>query len=319
MDVVVTGGTGVLGRATVPLLVAAGHRVRGLSRSEGNDEVLRRLGAVPVRAELFEPSAVRAAVGGNEAVLHLATRIPSMAKAGRLSAWAENDRIRTDGTRHLVDAALATGVKTFVYPSVVFVYPDGGDRWLDAATIAPAAPPADHLRSTLAAEAEVGRMSAAGGRGVVLRMGAFYGPTSGHSRGMLRLARWGIGTAFGPADGYLSSVWIGDAATAVVAALARAPAGVYDVVDDEPTRRGDWNAALARAVGRRRLIGLPPGVVRVLGGKVVVALSTSQRVSNRRFREVTDWAPAVPNARIGLSRLAAEVAHGAETGTGSGG
>lgn len=94
----------------------------------------------------------------------------------------------------------------------------------------------------------------------------------------------------------------------MVAALEWAPAGVYDVVDDEPLRRGEWSAALARAVGRRRLLGPPARLVRLLGGEAAAALSPSQRVSNRRFREATGWAPSVPNAREGLARLGAREA-----------
>ncbi len=306
MDVFVTGATGVLGRATVPLLAAAGDRVRALSRSEKNDETLRCMGAEPVRGDLFDRDSVRAAVTGSDAILHLATKIPAMRRAIRAGAWQENDRIREDGTHNLVDAALAAGVETFIYPSVIFVYPDGGDRWLDAATTQPVVPPSNILRSTLIAEAEVARFSADGHRGVVLRMGAFYGPESVQTRDLVDLARRGLAALLGSSEGYQSSIWIPDAAAAVVAALERAPAGIYDVVDDEPLRRRELKVALAAAVGRRRLLSLPAALVRVGGGKAGAALSVSQRVSNWRFREATGWAPTVPNARIGLGRLDAE-------------
>jgi nucleoside-diphosphate-sugar epimerase len=299
MDVFVTGATGVLGRAVVPRLVAAGHRVRGLARSEANAALLRELGAEPVAADVYDVESLRTALAGAEAALHLATKIPPSNQIGKPAAWRENDRLRAAGTRALVDAALAAGVGVIVYPSIVFVYPDSGDAWIDAAT-----PPASafFMDSTLTAEAEVGRFTAAGGRGVVLRMGAFYGPDAGSTREQMQLARRGIAALVGSDEGYQPMIWVDDAATAVVAALS-APAGVYDVVDDEPLRRAELTAALAAAVGRRSLIRPPLAAARLLAGEPAVVLARSQRVSNRRFKEATGWAPTVPNARIGLAKL----------------
>lgn len=301
MDVFVTGATGVLGRAVVPLLVAAGHRVRGLARSEQNAATLRGLGAEPVRADLFSVASLREAVAGSDAILHLATKIPPTNEAGRPGAWAENDRIRREGTRNLVDAALAAGVETLIYPSVCFVYRDGGAQWLEADTAALDPGP---IRSTLEAEAEVARFAATGRRGITLRNGAFYGPDAPSTADQLRLARRGVALLIGAADAYQPMIWVDDAASAVVAALDRAPAGVYDIVDDEPLRRGELTTAFARAVGRRRLLRPPLWLARLLGGDAVLTLARSQRVTNRRFKAATGWAPAVPNARIGLARLA---------------
>jgi nucleoside-diphosphate-sugar epimerase len=302
-EVFVTGATGVLGRGVVPALVAAGYRVRALARSEGNVETLRRLGAEPVRADLFDAGSLRGALAGCAAVLHLATSIPPSGEVMRPAAWAENDRIRVEGTRALVDAALAAGVETFIYPSVVFVYPDSGEGWIDAATADLA--PTPILRSTLVAEGEVARFAADGRRGIVLRMGLFYGPRAATTEETLRLARRGVAAIFGPAEGYQPSIWTDDAAAAVVAALRATPAGTYDVVDDEPLRRGEVAVALAQAVGRRRLLRPPTWILRLAGRRTIESLLRSQRVSNRRFRAVSGWAPAVPSARAGWARLAA--------------
>lgn len=300
MDLFVTGGTGVLGRATVPRLVAAGHRVRGLSRSAGNDAALWGMGAEPVRGDLFAPRSLREAVAGSEEVLHLATRIPPTRRATRAAGWAENDRIWREGTRNLVDAALAVGVGAFVYPSVVFVYADGGERWLEAASTEPTAT-SPVVRSTLVAETEVARFAAGGGRGIVLRMGAFYCPTSAQSEEQRRLARWGVTMLPGAEGAYQSAIWIDDTGTAVIAAVERAPTGIYDVVDDEPMTRADLARALAAAVGRRRLVRPTLAPLRLLGGPAVAALTASRRVSNRGFKGATGWAPAAPNARVGLA------------------
>ncbi|MBW3633938.1 MAG: NAD-dependent epimerase/dehydratase family protein [Chloroflexi bacterium] len=125
--VFVTGATGVLGRTTIPLLLAAGYSVRALSHSESNDAAIRALGAEPARGDLFDQVSLIRAMTDADAVLHLATRIPPSSKMRRLSAWIENDRIRAQGTQNLLDAALATNVQVFVYPSFAFVYPDSGD------------------------------------------------------------------------------------------------------------------------------------------------------------------------------------------------
>lgn len=302
--IVVTGGTGVLGRPTVRSLVARGHEVRALVHSAQGERTIRELGATPVHGDLFDKASVGAAVGDAEAILHLATRIPSSKDASKGSAWEENDRIRTEGTRNLVEAALSGGVRTLIYPSVVLVYPDSGDAWIDASTADPA--PIAFVRSTLDSEREVRRFAEAGRRGFTLRMGMFYAPEAGHTQDILSFARKGIAAVLGPGDAYLSSIWVDDGAAAVVAALEndRAPSGTYDVVDDEPLTRAELARAIAGAVGKQRLRRIPGFLAPLMLGRDLVAVnSRSQRVSNRRFKETTGWTPRVASARDGWARL----------------
>lgn len=303
MKIFVTGATGVLGRPVVRRLVAAGHTVRGLSRSPANAALLRQLGAEPVAADLFDAASLRAALQDGDAVLHLATKIPPTSRAGRLSAWAENDRIRRDGTHALVTAALASQpTRTFIYPSFALVYPESGDAWIDAANTIAA--PTAIQRTTLDAEAEVARFaSATGRRGLSLRMGAFYGLDVPSAQDQLRIARMGFSPVPGRPEGYLPLIWVDDAASAVVAALDRGDSGVYDIVDDNPLRRAEITAAMAAVVGRKRLRPLPAWLMRLVGGPGVDSLSRGQRVSNRRFKAATGWAPSVPDAHAGLPRL----------------
>ncbi len=134
-------------------------------------------------------------------------------------------------------------------------------------------------------------------------MGAFYGPTAPTTREQLRLARRGLAMVVGPGSAYQSSIWVDDAAAALVAALERAPAGTYDAVDDEPLTRRDVAAAMAAAVGRRWLVRLPWLLARLAGGAAARTVGRSQRVSNRRLREATGWSPEVPSAREGLRLL----------------
>ncbi len=309
MHIFVTGATGVLGKTVIPTLLADGHVVRALSRSEANNGVLQCLGAEPIHADLFDAEALVQALAGCEAILHLATRIPPTMQMGRLSAWQENDRIRREGTRALVEAALARGsVKTFIYPSFAFVYPDSGDTWIDAATTP--VQPAVTLHSTLEAEADVARFAGNERRGIALRMGAFYGPEP-TSWQFLRYARRGIGAFPGARNAYLPQIWVQDAASALITALTQpVPSGIYDLVDDEPLRRGEWFDALAQAVGRKHLLPLPDLLMRLLTGVKYDDMHRSLRISNRRFKAVSNWTPAVPNARVGWRRLIEESSWG---------
>lgn len=303
MNVFVTGATGVLGRPVTRMLIDTGHHVRALARNSSNKSRLREIGAEPVAASLFDTPSLRRAVADSDAVLHLATHIPPSNQARRRNAWRENDRIRNEGTRNLVDAALSCNVSTFVYPGVVFVYPDNGNKWLDASTV-PALSP--RLQSSLSAEREVERFADKGRRGIILRMGAFYGSTAGNTRAMLRLARRGIAMLFGAGHSYQSLIWVDDAALAVIDALSKAPSGIYDIVDDEPLQRRELASILAEAVGRKWLFRPPALLLRLLSGKDAMFLARSQRVSNRRFKEATGWSPTVTSARIGLKLLGVE-------------
>lgn len=305
MQIFITGATGVLGKAVVPGLLADGHVVYALSRSEANTAVLQRLGAKPVPADLFDAQALVQALAGcrAEAILHLATSIPPTMQLGRRSAWQENDRIRREGARALVEAALAAGtVRTFVYPSYAFVYPDSGDRWIDAETTP--VQTAVNLSSTLDAEVEVARFAGNDRRGISLRMGSFYGPEP-TSRQLLRYARRGI-AAFPPGapGAYLPQIWVPDAANAIIAAVTQpVPSGIYDIVDDDPLTHREIFAAMAQAVGRKHLWQPPAVLMRMMTGVVYEVISRSLRVSNRRFKAVSNWNPSVPNARIGWSLL----------------
>jgi nucleoside-diphosphate-sugar epimerase len=195
--VLVTGGSGVLGRATIPPLRERGHEI---------DEPL------PTQLDLFDPVAVTRAVNGAGAILHLATRIPPRERAGDREAWRENDRLRAEASRLLVDAALAAKTETYVQPSVAFLYPAEG--WVDEETPLGRVP--DHLRSVLAAEEETARFAAAGRRGVVLRLGLLDGPGTDDEL---------------PDPRYGSTLHVADAGRALAAALA-VSSGVYNVCRD---------------------------------------------------------------------------------------
>jgi nucleoside-diphosphate-sugar epimerase len=213
----VTGGSGVLGRASIPLLLRDGHDVTAPGHAQ---------------LDLFARDRIEPVLAGCDAVFHLATRIPSKEAQAIPEAWRENDRLRSEGTAALVDAALACDVGRFVFPSIAFVYPTDGP--VDEDT-----PVADDLpatfRSALEAESQVARFALAGGAGVVLRMGLLYGPGTGSET---PAERWA---------GYGATVRIEDAAQALVRAL-RAPTGTYNVVGNGQRVA---NAHYERATGWR--------------------------------------------------------------------
>lgn len=299
MKVFVTGGTGVVGKRAVARLVWAGHDVTVLSRSPEKGAVVRALGAQPVRVDLFDADALRAAVAGHDAVVNLATHIPSLTQMARMSAWAENERIRTEGSTNLVDAALAAGATVFVQESLAFVYGEHGDDWLSADTTGWGDSP--FVGAVQTAEENVARFTAAGGRGVVLRFGMFYADDSDQTVAKVKAARNGFSADVGTADSYFPLIDADDAAAAAVAALD-APAGIYDVVDNALTR-AEQTAALAAAVGRRRLMRTPA----FLTPKVGSYLAASQRVSNEKFRNATGWKPSSSTVREGYQKLIDEL------------
>src|SRR4051812_5544126 len=124
MRLLITGGTGVLGRALRPLAEVEGHELE----MPGHEEL-----------DLFDPAAVAEAVRGADGVLHLATRIRSLDQISDREAWQENDRLRADASRVLVDAAIAAGVAGYGPPTPTFVYPTRGPAPPD--TPGPQGPP----------------------------------------------------------------------------------------------------------------------------------------------------------------------------------
>jgi nucleoside-diphosphate-sugar epimerase len=213
MRLLVTGGTGVLGRAVRPLAEAAGHEF-----------------AMPKHEELdlFDPDAVADAVRGVDGVLHLATRIRSLEQIADTDAWRENDRLRADASRILVDAAIAAGAAVYVQPTVTFVYPPN----VSASEDTPVRDVLPILRSALAAEQQTERFARAGGRGVVLRLGLLDGP----------------GTWFDqPMGDFGATLHVSDAGRALLTALWL-PSGIYNVCRDRErvsaerfTRAAGWH------------------------------------------------------------------------------
>ncbi|OBG28825.1 NAD(P)-dependent oxidoreductase [Mycobacterium sp. 852002-51057_SCH5723018] len=299
MRVFVTGGTGALGSRAVPALINAGHTVSALARNEAKARVLRDQGAAPVLVSLFDREGLTAAFAGHDAVVNLASALPSPQRFVFKSAWTECQRIRTEGSAAVTDAALAAAVSRVVQESVAMIYRDGADRWIDEEW------PTDHYpiaAGNHSAEGNARRFHDAGGTAVVLRFGIFYGHGAAHSEQIMAMARRHIGFRAGPPDSYVSSIQLADAANAVVAALECA-GGTYNVVDDEPVTARENALAMADAVGAKPWIS-GPGRLALAAGERTTSMTRSLRVRNTRFRSATNWKPLYPSVREGYLAMA---------------
>jgi nucleoside-diphosphate-sugar epimerase len=302
LKIFVAGATGVVGRRLIPLLIGAGSEVTAVARSRAKASLLTKQGAKPVTVDLFDPAAVEEAVMGHDTVINIATHIPSGMSALLPGAFNENARIRTEASQNLASAAIATRAQRFIQESFAPAYPDCGDEWIDEnVRIAPAS----YIRSVLDAESAADEFTKSGGAGVVLRFSFFYGPDSSFSHDMVRAVRRGIAPMFGKPDAWMSSIWIDDAAEAVLAAF-RVSAGVYNVTDDEPMRRGEAFELLASALGTKRP-RIPPRWLTRVAGSLGDTLGRSLRLSNAKFRQASGWAPRVPGVRSGWKLLLEEM------------
>jgi 2-alkyl-3-oxoalkanoate reductase len=308
MRIFVAGSTGALGRRLVPLLAADGHEVTAMTRTAGKAAGLRAAGAEPVVADALDHDAVLRAVceARPEVVVHQATALAGVTNLRRFDkGFAATNRLRTEGTDHLLEAARAAGARRFVaqsYAGWPFAR-TGGPVKTEEDPLDPE-PPAQ-VRRTLDAirhqEAAVG--GADGLEGLVLRYGGFYGPgtsvgVGGYMLDDLRRRRFPI---VGAGTGVWSFVHIDDAASATAAAVDRGEPGIYQVADDDPAPVSDWLPALAAAVGAPPPRRLPAWLGRLLGGEHVVVLMNEVRgASNAKARRELGWLPAWPSWRQGF-------------------
>jgi nucleoside-diphosphate-sugar epimerase len=309
MRILIAGATGVLGRRVVKLLVGAGHRVVGLSRSERNRETLASLGAEGRDADLFDAAQVERAAEGCDAVLHLATAIPTKERPAAAD-WAANDRIRREGTRLLVRAALRTKALLYVQQSVTFLYGDRGGAWVDEETPI-AARQLSMIQSAADMEAIV-RAAAAAERlpACILRFGSFYSHDAALTSGMLSAVSSGTLPVIGDGAAYWNLVHVDDAASAVARLVERHAeprAPLYNVCDDEPVAIGALVRFLAAECGARPPKRVPAFLARMAASADTVRFfQSSVRCRNERFRNDFRWRPKYPTYREGFREVVKE-------------
>lgn len=288
MKILVAGGTGVLGRPTVGLLLERDHDTVVLARDVAKARSLLGGQVVLLEGDILDAASCEKAVVGCEAILHLATAIPS----GSNPDWSLNDRIRTEGTANLLGVARQAGARRYVQQSITFLYGDSGDTWLDESS---PLRPASFIRSAAAMEAMVQACDEV--EWTILRGGVFYGSGTRTTERLLDSVRAGAATIFPDRDPYLSLIHVHDMAVAVVAAVEAAPPGsIYNVVDDEPVRHSELIRYLAN------LLGVPPPPV---AGS---ASWPSIRVRNSRLCTTLGWRPRLATYREGYSAILRGVA-----------
>jgi len=311
MKVFVAGATGALGRQLVPQLVAAGHEVTGMTRSRAKEEVVRSLGARPAVADGLDPDAVAEAVARAEpeVIVHQLTALDGKFDMRHIDRYFElTNRLRTEGTDHLLAAGQAVGAKRFVAQSFAG-WPAGrtGGPVKDENDPFDADPP-EQLRAMLDAirYLEQAVTSIDWGTGIVLRYGGFYGPGTSVSVDpegeMVTPVRKRQFPVVGDGGGVWSFIHIADAAAATVAAVDHAAPGLYNVVDDEPARVRDWLPGLAKAVAAKPPRHVPRWLGRLLVGEAGTVMMTEVRgASNEKAKRELGWQPRYPSWQVGFA------------------
>ncbi|WP_086562304.1 NAD-dependent epimerase/dehydratase family protein [Streptomyces africanus] len=305
MRILVAGVTGAIGQQLASQLLAAGHEVVGLARSKGRAADLENSGVQMVYGDALDRDWVRTTTRRTapDAVVHLLTAIPANPNPKRVDKeFALTNRLRTEGTRNLVDAAAEAGVKRFIAQSIAFVNEPGqGPADEDAPFLSN---PPQAYRPVLEAVRELERVTRAAG-GLVLRFGHLYGPGTGFAPDGPFVAQVRAGKVPVVSGGHsvFSFTHTTDAASAIVAALsADTDVSVLNVVDDEPAPVHVWLPELARILGAPKPKSAPAFLARfAVGGWGVLYLTGLRGASNARARRVLSWEPRFTSWRDGFA------------------
>jgi nucleoside-diphosphate-sugar epimerase len=301
MRVFVAGGTGVIGRRLVPQLVARGHQVTATTTSPGKLGLLEQLGADALVVDGLDAVSVGEAVAEArpDAIVHQMTAIavkPDMKHFDRL--FATTNRLRTEGTDHLLAAAEATGVSNFVAQSYASWNGIRKGGWVKTEE-----DPLDPMKGTAAhammvAISHVEEVVLKAG-GAALRYGSLYGPIASDT--LVEAVRKRQFPLVGGGTGYTSWVHLDDAASATVLAVEQQAKGVFNVVDDEPAPASEWLPYLAACAGAKPPMRIPKWLARLLAGEVAVTMMTEGRgFSNAKARRELGWELRYPSWRKGF-------------------
>jgi nucleoside-diphosphate-sugar epimerase len=308
MRVFVAGATGAIGRQLLPRLVAAGHEVHGMTRSESKQALLRELGTVPVVADALVADQVMDAVcsARPDVIVHELTAIASIDPRHFDRDFAQTSRLRTEGTDNLLAAGRAVGVQRFIAQSFGATWYErtGGPVKSEEDPLDPT-PPREMRRAWSAVQhLERAVLGAEWTEGIVLRYGAFYGPGTSLAPGgqQFEMVRRGRLPLIGDGGGVWSFIHVADAADATVAAITRGRRAIYNVVDDDPAPVAEWLPALAAALGARKPMRVPRLVARLVAGETGVVMMTDARgASNAKAKRELGWQPAHPSWRQGFT------------------
>jgi nucleoside-diphosphate-sugar epimerase len=309
MRVFVAGATGAIGRPLVPRLVEAGHEVHGMTRSESKQALLHKLGATPVVADALEPDQVAEAVARAQpdVIVHQLTAIGPIDMRHIDRDFAQTNRLRTEGTDHLLSAGHAVGVQRFVAQGIAgfgAYARTGGAVKTEEDSLDPSPPRKMRGIHDAIRHLEKAVLGAEWTEGIVLRYGVFYGPGTLLAPGaeQLEMIRKRKFPLVGDGAGVWSFIHVADAAEATVEAIEHGSRGVYNVVDDDPAAVAEWLPALAETLGAKKPMRVPRFVGRLAAGEPGVMMMTEVRgASNAKVKRELDWRPAHPSWRQGLA------------------
>jgi nucleoside-diphosphate-sugar epimerase len=281
-------------------LIHAGHDVVGTHNSPKSGELVRTLGAKPVRLDLLDAAAVRKAVLEHEpdAVVHEATALSSAVWGRNFDkVFAETNALRTKGTDALLAAAREAGVHRFVaqsFASYRYVR-EGGPVKSEDDALDPN-PPGTAEQSWAAMAYLDEAVTAAGG--IILRYGAFYGAAND---GLIEPVRKRQYPLVGDGGGITSWIHLEDAAAATVLALEHDGPAIYNIVDDDPAPAREFLPVLAQALGAKPPRRFPTWLARLFAGEAAVVMSTDARgASNANAKRELGWTLRYPSWREGF-------------------
>ena len=300
MRVFVAGASGALGSRLVPQLIDAGHEVIGTHNSPASAQLLRVLGAEPVRLDLLDAGAVRKAVLDSkpDAIVHQATALANI-KFGRNldKVFATTNRLRTEGTDALLAAAGEAGVRRFVAQSFApYRYlRHGGPIKTEDDPLDPTVLP--HTGQTFDAITHLEQATLAFG-GIALRYGGFYGAANDALIEPVRKRQFPI---VGDGGGIFPWLHLDDGAAATVLALEHSGPAIYNIVDDDPAPVREWLPVLANALGAKPPRHVPTWLARLIAGRAAVEVATKARgASNTKAKRELGWTPRHPTWRHGF-------------------
>jgi nucleoside-diphosphate-sugar epimerase len=314
MKILVAGASGAMGRALIPLLVRAGHDVVGMVQRPRSAEVVHSLGAEPRTADALDAAAVLSCFREvrPQMVIHQLTAIPAALDMRHFDReFALTNLLRTEGTRHLLSAAVDVGATHFIAQSFAgWTYGRKGNGKSKLKTEEDALDPDPPLRMRTALDAlkslERAVMSESRVMGTVLRYGAFYGPHTSIAKdgSIVQAVRRRKLPLVGEGTGVWSFVHIDDAASATAAAVESGRGGIYNVVDDEPAPVSEWLSFLAHCAHAQPPRRVPAWMARLLIGEHVVAVMNEIRgVSNAKIKRELGWTPRWPSWREGFREV----------------
>ncbi|MFC9636372.1 NAD-dependent epimerase/dehydratase family protein [Streptomyces mirabilis] len=304
MRVLVAGASGVIGSRLVPLLTAVGHDVVALARSPRRTAALEAAGADVTVADALDRDPLLAAVrqAAPDAVVNLLTAIPSDVNPRRLAKdFALTNRLRTEGTRNLMEAARVAGVRRIVAQGLAYGYQPGAGLANEDAPLWHSATPRQ-FAPVLAALISLEEQTVTVG-GTVLRFGHLYGPGSAYAAdgAFTAQVRAGKVPLVGGGNAVFSFTHADDAASAIVAALDRVAVGVLNVVDDEPASLHTWLPEFAARIGAPAPKDAPAALARLaVGGWGVAFMNRLRGADNARARLALNWRPGYTSWRDGL-------------------